>query len=412
MNFISEDPPLFNKTEFYQWQQVKEELLKREVESYDANRFLNTPQQDLTRYFAEKFEVEPLVLQEDSITTEQVETTIRAEQIRAMNPISFHQGQSIPAIAFKFYIPFTGDTQLLHVKPNSFTSLLPRAIVSGNEIIFTFLSQESGAEAIRGAFKKRLNEINFYIQQLQRDVSLFNLFIRRAAETEISNRRDRLLKAQNTAAELGYPMRRRAGAPVTYAAPSVRRKIVPPQPPASNATYTPEPTLQMADYEHILGVLQNMALVLERSPSAFRNMGEEDLRQHFLVQLNGHYEGNATGETFNVSGKTDILVRENGKNIFIAECKFWRGPNGFQETIDQLLSYMSWRDTKTAIIIFNRETTFSTVLSKIPEGLRAHPNFKRQESIEGETRFRAILRHRDDASREMIITVLVFDVPR
>src|SRR5260370_4966399 len=54
-------------------------------------------------------------------------------------------------------------------------------------------------------------------------------------------------------------------------------------------------------------------------------MGEEDLRTHFLVQLNGVYEGQATGETFNFEGKTDILIRADGGNIFIAERKFWSG---------------------------------------------------------------------------------------
>jgi hypothetical protein len=48
--------------------------------------------------------------------------------------------------------------------------------------------------------------------------------------------------------------------------------------------------LATGDYEHILSVTTNMALVMERSPSAFEAMGEEDLRQHFLVQLNGHYD--------------------------------------------------------------------------------------------------------------------------
>ena len=56
-----------------------------------------------------------------------------------------------------------------------------------------------------------------------------------------------------------------------------------------------------------------MAQVMERSPSAFSTMDEESLRSHFLVQLNGHYEGQATGETFNYEGKTDILIRSEGK---------------------------------------------------------------------------------------------------
>ena len=96
-------------------------------------------------------------------------------------------------------------------------------------------------------------------------------------------------------------------------------------------------------------------------------MREEDLRQHFLVQLNGQYEGQASGETFNFEGKTDILIRAEGRNVFIAESKFWRGPESLRETIDQLLGYASWRDTKTAILIFNRQKNFSEVLAKIPE---------------------------------------------
>ena len=45
-------------------------------------------------------------------------------------------------------------------------------------------------------------------------------------------------------------------------------------------------------------------------------MDEEALRSHFLVQLNGHYEGQATGETFNYEGKTDILIPVGEKKYF------------------------------------------------------------------------------------------------
>ena len=97
----------------------------------------------------------------------------------------------------------------------------------------------------------------------------------------------------------------------------------------------------MAEYDEILAIVRNMVKVMEQSPRAFEKMGEEDLRTHFLVQLNGQYEGRATGETFNYQGKTDILIREEAKNVFIAECKFWGGEKHFLETIDQLLSYLA-----------------------------------------------------------------------
>lgn len=67
--------------------------------------------------------------------------------------------------------------------------------------------------------------------------------------------------------------------------------------------------------------------MIERSPDAFRAMNKEALRQHFLVQLNGQFEGKATGETFNIFGKTDILLREGDRNVLITECKCWKDPN-------------------------------------------------------------------------------------
>ena len=97
------------------------------------------------------------------------------------------------------------------------------------------------------------------------------------------------------------------------------------------------PALSHSDYEEILRIMKNMALVMERSPRAFADMEEEMLRWHFLVQLNGAYEGQATGETFNFKGKTDVLIRVDDRNVFIAECKFWKGEKAFLETIDQLV---------------------------------------------------------------------------
>src|SRR5205807_814890 len=108
-------------------------------------------------------------------------------------------------------------------------------------------------------------------------------------------------------------------------------------------------------------------------------------------------------ETFNMSGKTDILIRQNGKNIFIAECKFWEGPTKFTETVNQLLGYLSWRDAKAAILVFNRNKNSSSVVSQIPDLLWSHPNFKRMLSVTGETRFRAVLSQRADPGREIIV---------
>ena len=175
---------------------------------------------------------------------------------------------------------------------------------------------------------------------------------------------------------------------MTYIAPEVKRKIPPTMPPSTTGAFKPEPILEEPEYQHILDVIDGMVKVMERSPKAFHGIDEEGLRTHFLVQFNGHYDGHATGKTFNYEGKTDILIRSGNRNIFIAECKFWNGPAKLTETIDQLLGYLSWRDFKTAILLFNRNKDFSKVVAAIPDVVKAHPNFQKEEGKRGDTGFR------------------------
>jgi hypothetical protein len=58
-------------------------------------------------------------------------------------------------------------------------------------------------------------------------------------------------------------------------------------------------------------------------------MGEEDLRHVLLTALNTHKGIEGVAEAFNVAGKTDILVRHQNRNLFVAECKLWSGPARF-----------------------------------------------------------------------------------
>jgi hypothetical protein len=151
---------------------------------------------------------------------------------------------------------------------------------------------------------------------------------------------------------------------------------------------------------------------MERSPTVFETAGEEHIRVHYLVQLNGQYGGEATGETFNNNGKTDILIRHKGQNIFVAECKIWQGYEVMKETVDQLLGYTTWRDTKTALIIFNRNKGFTRVVAEAQRAMNDHPCFRNGPIAEGESRFRYAFTHPDDAQREITITLLLFNMPK
>lgn len=407
------DNHLFSGNRWFDVQRSCEIKLNDEIKRFDGNRLLNTSPEDLVNYFEKSYCLDVPVLQEEGISISQ-----REAQVDVSNRFDYNYGyrdQSGPTYvtgtAIDVSVPFSGDRQLFDVQPSTYNSAPPRADVQADHLHFSIINTQLNAEQVRSTIERTLADIKQYLEWLRSNAATWNGRIRNLAQGSIEARRQKLLADQNLVASIGFPLKPRADAPRTYAAPEVRRKIAPTLPQATTAPYRPEPTLTSNDYEHILSILNNMVHVMERSPSAFIAMDEEALRTHFLVQLNGQYEGQATGETFNYEGKTDILLRLNGKNIFIAECKFWGGPKKLTETLTQLLGYTSWRDTKVAVILFNRNKNFSQVLGVIPETVKAHQNFKRDLAYPSETSFRYIFSHRDDPNRELTLTVMVFDVP-
>jgi hypothetical protein len=252
------------------------------------------------------------------------------------------------------------------------------------------------SDAIKGIFDQDLGEVREHLELLKPEISKFNDEIENWARSQIETRKEKLLKDVAMVRDIGYPIKKYDGAEKTYAVPLKRKVVVIEKPISKTESYIPEPILKSDDYDEIIRIISNMALVIERNPKAFRNLDEEDIRTFILMFLNGQYEGNATGETFNFDGKTDILIRAEGRNIFIAECKFWHGQEGLKATIDQLLGYTSWRDTKTAIILFNRNRNLSAIIKKIPEITKSHPNFKQQLDNLDETTFRFVLTQKNE----------------
>ena len=402
---------LFNNVDWFSVEQNQKQKLTEEIANIESNRLLNTSVDDLCDFFENKYRVDVPILREDEVVADQHETKIDVSDDYGRHITDRSQPFYISGTAIEITITFDGEAEVFKIQPSTFTSSPPRGTIQGNSLILHIEGTDLNPEHVRGEIDRTISEIRSYLDNLRNNAKGLNSQLPQIARNAIERRRKKLLADQNLVSALGFPLKEREDTPQTYIAPEVRRKIAPTMPPASTVPFKPEPALSDFDYDHILNVIQNMAQVMERSPSAFRSMNEESLRSHFLVQLNGHYEGQATGETFNYDGKTDILIRTEGRNIFIAECKYWDGPKKLIDTIDQLLGYSSWRDTKVAVIIFNQRKNFSKVLEAIPITVKEHLSYKRGLGQESETIFRYVFSHRDDPNRELILTVMAFDVP-
>ena len=378
------------------------------TEGMSDNEILSRTTDDIVAQFQASYILDVPVLDEDGIWTDSKENHHKYETEDFGQPVS---RTHIERLA-EFHVPFSGNKDLFSVGPSYRTLHGSDVRVVGREFVVSLRTQNKTSEALFAEFNNILKSVTEDLARLRHEVTPLNGMIDNAVRHRVDDRRKASLASKDVVASLGYPMKRRSDAPSTYSVPEVRRKVTPRSTLDTVVEpFKPEPTLDEEEYQFILGVMENMTTVMERSPQAFASMGEEDIRQHYLVQLNGQYEGNATGETFNKVGKTDILIRVDGENIFVAECKFWRGPKSFVEAVGQLLSYTTWRDTKTALVLFNRNKELSGVLASIAFSMEEHEHKKRGPVAESETRFRYVMGHPSDHNREIIMTVMVFDVP-
>ena len=400
----------------YSWYEIEQRLhgnLKSEINSWDGNRLLDTSVDDLCRDLVKRYRVDIPVINRDEIKKDYEDYQVDVSG----DPEYATDDQAGPVyvqgVRIEISVPYTGKSSAFSYQPTTHTLNPPHAHVSYDRkhliLVITGINLES--DAVLQRVNDTLDKIGNYLTFLREDAAKLNSDLDAIVGQYIEERRQYLLENRDLFATLPFKLKERDDSTKTYTVPEVRRKITPKPPQTSSQPYQLEPTLDEADYEHILKVIGNMAQVMEYNPDAFSKMGEEPLRWHFLVQLNGHYEGQATGETFNFRGKTDILIKSSGKNIFIAECKYWGGPKKLTKTIDQLLGYSSWHDTKVAVIVFNRNKNFTNVLNSIKSTTKEHPNCKRELDRRSETYFSFIFSHRNDPKRKMTLTVMAFDVP-
>jgi hypothetical protein len=374
---------LFSKYDLNQTLANQIQRLRDHINKLDENYLLGASEDDLTAYLVQEFSLEPIELGGPFVAeSHEVDIDVSHDPLRR-NP--FGRPSIAKGVQVHVKVPYTGDGSFFWFQPSHISLSPPRGIVTKEYLEFVIRGERLVGERVRQDLDAVIREIRGYLNDIRAMCGTHNASLDQKIREMLKMRKERLLSNRNLVANIGLPIQSRGDAPHTYAVPNVRRKAAIKPPVVKEKAFIPEPALDGKEYEHILSIMRSMVHVMERSPKAFAEMGEEDLRSHFLVQLNGQYQGRATGETFNYQGKTDILIREGDRNVFIAECKIWKGEAELLKAVDQILGYLHWRDTKAALLVFNRNKAFSDVLAKVPITIQRHPNCKKQIRQTGET---------------------------
>jgi hypothetical protein len=323
--------------------------------------------------------------------------------------------RNFPGYHVVVHIPFEGDTGVFSVRPSSFTFNPPRGRVKDGDLILTIEYARDSQPNIDGEVNSFIGTVSQWLGFARGDIDSYNHTLEQQARQAIEGRRQRIDQRDAHLAQSAIPERRPGeSGKKTYIPDVLVRRPTPslPETRADDKPPTLEPVLDEGVFEHILGVIRMQARQMERSPGTYWQMGEEDRRQTIVATLNTHYEGRAHAEAFNVEGKTDILIRHDGRNLFICECKFWNGAEGFAETIDQLFRYTGWQDSKLAIVTFVREKGLTAILKKARMALEEHSQFVGWKDAASETELRATVHWPGDEERLVDLNVFFVHTPQ
>jgi hypothetical protein len=397
-------------------QKLSSEIQPR-VDEIARDQFLVSSEEDLCQYIRGHVAIDPITLFEDPMQMEEEEVEVDVSQDPMRNPRRDRGPLYVYGIRVTVTIPFTGNGRLWNLRLGPFQSTFPKGRIRmadsdgiGYLDVIIERPTDEGPETIRKLLESNLERIRSNLSKQKLKVDEHNASLDARIRQAVRLRRDRITRHEGIAAALNIPLRRKVGAPDIRNLP-IRRKLIRPLPAAPKSGFKAETGISPEDYEHILSVIRHEGRTFETTPETYSVHEEEGLRNILLAHLNGHYEGDATGETFRRTGKTDIRIEDNQRAAFVAECKIWRGEAELMDAVDQLLGYLTWRDCKAALVVFNkRNAKFVDLLTKVPSTIGGHRLLKKDLGQQRDGEWRYLLVSDEDEAREICVHVFLFNL--
>lgn len=406
---------LFNEIAVFDFLKQKDVQIEQELNNSDKNEMLNTDATSFIKYLIEKYTIESLDFNFADISAMDIEKDIpTSHHPRDFTVWNSGMGvDSIKRMVVTYYIPFTGNAELFNIQPSSFTTNSREFYVQDNNLCFDIIDFYNDSSRIQSEAKLHIDYVRDFSAYLRGDINQFNSKLEGKISRLFNERKNKLLEQNNLLKNLGVPIRKKDSASGIFNIPIKRKQISIKPPQTSSKEYTSEPTITHSDYMSILEAINELGKSFERLPSNYIGKDEESLRDLILSLLTLHFESaSITGETFNKKGKTDILIKYQNQNLFVAECKFWRGTKNHHETINQLLSYLTWRDSKTAIIYFIDNKNVQPAIDAINADTPTHKCFIKANEQKNESWFNYHFTMLEDQTRGLELAVLAFHFPK
>lgn len=382
----------------------KNQLIE-EIKSRPKDYILSVDEQEFKNYLHNKFTLEELKILKESEQIIEIGKTIR--------PVKDF-GMEIDRDFFNFIIKYnySGSSLLFKISPSHFVMRTYKVDVDNNQytISFSISIGERNAQLFNNLKNKTYDDVFCNLDNINRNAQGWNSNLMNIINNEFDLLKSNYLKDNDFFEAIN--VRHNKSTETIFTTPTIKKKIIPTLPSKTNKEFSSVPTMSNIMYEDILKIIYESGQNMERKPSLYKGKDEEGLRDQFLFILETRYESTtATGETFNKGGKTDLLMKysKDNSNLFIAECKFWHGQSEFHQAISQLFDkYLTWRDSKVALIFFVTNKDFTNVLKSIKEEAKKNEYFVKYIDDRNDSSFSYIFRLPQDPNKEIFLEILAF----
>lgn len=387
-----------------------EDYRKRLIKAIDKLEITESSSiEELANEYVELYNIEPVILG----------TPIPIETKESTRNRKNDWGESYVQSTFeiKVEIPFTGNKDLFYCSPSE-----TQLIYFDNEykiksdsvsilIVLTSLEENEYNKYVNN-FKANLSA---NLPKINAEIAPWNTALKGFVISLLEKRSGFVSKKLNFMEKIGLRVNPKSDEFITPSPVTKKSIPIPVSDTTVNTKYDTIPVLQNAVYDDLKEVIYNVGRAIERKPSIYSGKHEEDLRDVFLLFLETRYESTSgIGEAFNKGGKTDILLKfaKDGSNIFIAECKFWKGQKKLLDGIDQLLGYLTHRDSKAALMIFVDQKEFLTVVNTAKTEIENHPQFKSFIKITYDSSISYEFVLPDDTLKSIQLELMFFHFPK
>ena len=400
---------LFGESSFREFTELQLFRLNQKIRSEDADFLVNVSAVDYLENLVTEFRIDPPNIDFDHAMISSREETFAVERYNIYTNAS--PGDSCSRQVITYHLPFTGDPELLRDEPNPSTSKRVAYLREG-EICIDVIDQLGNAQLVKQEAANVVSSIRDNLGYLSQNISSFNQALPTRAKEFFEQRRLELRRHLSVIAEIGLPLKKESAVHLTLAMPTTQKGTPLARALGSARSHRRERILHDSTYQEILQTIHTAGRVYERLPSTYEGKDEEALRNDLILALEPRFEwASTTGETFSKAGKTDILIRYEKDIVFVAECKFWSGRKQHLETIDQIQRYLTFRDSKTAIIYFVNSKEIAAPLKAIQDFTQEHANFVAFRGAQDDTRFNFEFHLPGDRERIIQTAILCFHVP-